>query len=255
MPGVGRRRRASVLVLVLAASCGGGAGTSSVTNGSPSASAGAVQVQVQARGCHTTRTGEVDIQMSFALPDRTSVAGYQGALEFHADLIRPESWTTVPTTPHLIDRPNSEIFHLIVPDGEPIPGTLELHVRAAASDATQDVSAAAVSELAGSKVSTPFGTTVLGAVEASTGSLTVQVPVPAGPLGTGVTVLGPGSATLQLGGKSFEGSVTTAAGHAQLRFDVASATSGQATLTLGSWTLDLRPDVSLVVPVGVCTAG
>jgi hypothetical protein len=212
-------------------------------------------VQAQARGCHTTRTGEVDIQMSFDLPDRSALAGYQGALSFHADLVRPTSWTTVASSPHLIDRPDNEIFHLVVPDGEPIPASLVLHVRAEATDLAEEVSAASVADLSGGEAPTPFGTASVGTVAEGTGSVTIDVTPASDGLGAGVTALGPGTAVLRAGGKSFPGTLTSGSGSARARFEVSAMPPGRATLSLGSWILDLQPDVTLEVPVGVCTAG
>jgi hypothetical protein len=120
------------------AACGGGGGA-----GDPSARPTSIVATSQAappegsvvdaipRGCHRTRTGETDIQFSFAIADRTAVDGYGGLLDFHVvSLTSPTAWTTVAGTPEVIDRPNINIFHLVVPAGEPIPAELMLHAEA-----------------------------------------------------------------------------------------------------------------------------
>jgi hypothetical protein len=253
---VGRRGWVGALVLLVGVSCGGGRGGSpSVSPSALPPAAGEARVEAHARGCHTTRTGEVDIQASFDLPQRSALAGYPGALEFHADLVRPTSWTTVSAAPHLIDRPNSEIFHLVVPEGEPIPETLELHVRAVALAASATASSPSAAGLAGSTLQTPFGELVVGPVDDAGGSLTVRIPPPADGLGAGVTSLGPASADLRVGGGSVTGTVASGIDGAIVRFDLGTPPSGPTTLTLGSWAFDLQPDVELPVPVGVCTAG
>lgn len=125
-----------VLAVSLAACGGGGAGASSdgptsiVATSQTATPTGSV-VDAIARGCHRTRTGETDIQFSFAIADRTAVNGYGGLLDFHlVSLTSPTAWTTVAGTPGVIDRPNNDIFHLVVPAGEPIPAELSLHAEA-----------------------------------------------------------------------------------------------------------------------------
>ena len=257
MPRVGSRvavLAACVLALVSATACGGGGGPSGPTSTGSSAGPPA-RVEVQARGCHTTRTGEVDIQLSFDLPDRTSLAGYAGALAFHATLVAPTSWTTVSDKPDLIDRPRSEIFHLVVPEGEPIPPTLELRPSAEAVEAEAQVEADGLDALAGETADTPFGPAAVERVEAAGGGREVVVAGPTGALGGGVTSEGPAEATLEVGGHSAAGTATPAAGGASIRFPVSAGQQGSARLTLNGWTFGFQPDVALTVPVASCTAG
>lgn len=124
-----------VLLLCLAA-CGGGGGqgpsdgaSSVATSGTLTPPAGTV-VNAIARGCHRTRSGESDIQFSFSIADPGALDGYGGLLDFHlVSLTQPTAWTTG-GTPDVIDRPNNDIFHLVVPAGEPLPPELVLHVEA-----------------------------------------------------------------------------------------------------------------------------
>jgi hypothetical protein len=127
----------SVLAMCLAACGGGGAGgpsagpTSVVATSQTTPPPAESVVDAIARGCHRTRSGEADIQFSFAIADRTAVDGYGGLLDFHLVAITgPTAWTTVAGTPEVIDRPNNDIFHLVVPAGEPLPPELSLHVEA-----------------------------------------------------------------------------------------------------------------------------
>ena len=125
-----------VLAMCLVACGGGGVGNpSDGPTGLPTTSQTALPagpvVDAIARGCHRTRTGETDIQFSFAIVDPTAVDGYAGLLDFHlVSLTSPTAWTTVEGTPEVIDRPNNNIFHLVVPAGEPIPEELALHAEA-----------------------------------------------------------------------------------------------------------------------------
>jgi hypothetical protein len=133
-----RRLLAGSVLAVCLAACGGGGGAGAPSQGPTSVVAtsqtpvptGSV-VDAVARGCHRTRTGETDIQFSFAIADRTAVEGYGGLLDFHlVSLTSPTAWTTVAGMPAVIDRPNNDIFHLVVPAGEPIPAELFLHAEA-----------------------------------------------------------------------------------------------------------------------------
>jgi hypothetical protein len=125
----------ALLLLSLAACGGGGVGDPPVSSGATIPSTGAPPagevVHATARGCHRTRSGETDIQFSFSIDDRTAVEGYPGALDFHVvALTDPTSWATVDAPPKVIDRPNNDIFHLVVPAEEPLPAELVLHVEA-----------------------------------------------------------------------------------------------------------------------------
>ncbi|HEV8564656.1 MAG TPA: hypothetical protein VGR41_07050 [Actinomycetota bacterium] len=128
---------ACTLALSLVACGGGGAGapsdgpTSDPTTSETAAPPAGTVVNAIARGCHRTRAGEADIQFSFSIADRTAVDGYGGLLDFHlVSLTEPTAWTTVDGAPEVEDRPNNDIFHLVVPAGEPIPAQLVLHVEA-----------------------------------------------------------------------------------------------------------------------------
>jgi hypothetical protein len=132
-----RRLLAGCVLAVSLAACGGGGegtpsdGPTSIVAASQTAAPIGSVVDAIARGCHRTRTGETDIQFSFAIADRTAVDGYGGLLDFHlVSLTSPTAWTAVPGTPAVIDRPNNDIFHLVVPAGEPIPAELSLHAEA-----------------------------------------------------------------------------------------------------------------------------
>lgn len=127
------------LVLVALVACGGGGAIGPPDGGSAStgvatATPGSV-VKAVPRGCHRTRTGEADIQFSFSLIDFGAVGNYAGELDFHVvALSSPTSWTVVTGVPEIVDRPNSGIFHLVVPVGEPLPAELRLHMEADALD-------------------------------------------------------------------------------------------------------------------------
>jgi hypothetical protein len=120
------------------ASCGGGGAaepstglTTVAATGSPTGHPSGAVVNAVARGCHRTRAGEADIQFSFSILDRSAVDGYAGELEFHVvAMTSPTSWSTVERAPEVIDRPKNEIFHLVVPAGEPIPPEMTLHAEA-----------------------------------------------------------------------------------------------------------------------------
>lgn len=134
---VGARFAVGMLATCLAACGGGGAAepstgpTSVAATGSPTGQPSGAVVNSVARGCHRTRAGEADIQFSFSIVDRSAVDGYAGELEFHVlAMTSPTSWSTVEGAPEVIDRPNSETFHLVVPAGEPIPPEMTFHAEA-----------------------------------------------------------------------------------------------------------------------------
>ena len=92
----------------------------------PTTSGGAARIEATTRGCHRTRTDDVDIQLSFRLAAGATLTDPH----FQATLTDPTAWTVVPGVPNLIDRPGSEIFRLSIPHGEPLPATLSFDVTA-----------------------------------------------------------------------------------------------------------------------------
>jgi hypothetical protein len=139
--GAGVRLAVVALAVCLAACGGGGEGepstgpTSVAATGSPTTRPSGPVVNATTRGCHRKRTGEADIQFSFSILERSAVENYAGELEFHLVAVTdPASWSTVDGAPEVIDRPHNEIFHLLVPAGEPIPPEMTLHAEAETAD-------------------------------------------------------------------------------------------------------------------------
>lgn len=198
----------------------------------------------------------MDIKFDFALAGSGGLGAYDGETDFHATLTSPAAWTTVPGRPLLIDKPNTGIFHVIVPDGEPIPATLTLHVRAVAVDERDPAVASSLKALEGQSVPTSFGDASIEAVSVSGGTVTISVRLPSTGLPKGATSLGPGSAVLAVGGHQAPGSVTPMReGTVSVSFALPSGASGETTLTLADWTFDVQAEAVLTVPVAVCNSG
>ena len=117
------------ILVALAVSCeGDGGGLTSTPPSSGSASPAPLpEVAVFARGCHETREGTFDLAVSFDLQDRAAVGGDTGKLEYSATVTAPAAWG-VGGSPVVVDRVGSQIKHIVVPLGEPLPTTMTFTV-------------------------------------------------------------------------------------------------------------------------------
>lgn len=247
---------AALVILISLPACGGG-GTS---NGpSETGTSGGVLpaqtgvVGASARGCHETREGSVDIQFTFALEDRSVIGGYGGPLDYHAHLLSPTRWSTG-GTPHLVDRPNNQVFHVLVPKGEPIPPELKLAVQVVAIDAPATLASDSLTDLSGTSADSPFGPVTATFARAEGNAITITVTRPGDRFAPTMSPQGPLSATLIGDHKPVAATPEPAGEQVRFQFHGVEATA-PLKLTLDDFGALAGPPTVLQVPVGICSAG
>ena len=255
---VNRRLAAGVsLALMLGSACGGkgsGTGSSPTSVGSRTPGARTDLVPAQIIACHKRHDFTIDIQLRFNLTDRGALAEYLGELDYHATLTSPTAWTTTSATPDFIDRPHNQVFHLIVPEGEPVPVEIRLKPTVVALEDAVTFHAGSLAALAGMSQATPFGPVQVSSAVRSAGHIQVRLSIPSKSVSQDFIAQGAGVATMTVGPGTLPGTLQPSVGAETVAFPD-STSSGPVSLTLSNWTFASMLETVAPVPVAVCQAG